>query len=154
MKTRNGLFADVPENLWNDWHWQVANRAETVEDLKKYKFILGMMEQRPDPDIEKALGASMPSLKTNVSSLDFISIMCMVRSGLGISVLPRMITLDYIGKLDFYPVSPDARRTLGMELKSLEDASAATQKFVEYVKRYTLEKFLPAHEQYGFIPRC
>ena len=21
MKTRNGLFADVPENLWNDWHW-------------------------------------------------------------------------------------------------------------------------------------
>ena len=36
MKTRNGLFADVPENLWNDWHWQVANRAETVEDLKRY----------------------------------------------------------------------------------------------------------------------
>ena len=36
MKTRNGLFADVPENLWNDWHWQVENRAETVEDLKKY----------------------------------------------------------------------------------------------------------------------
>lgn len=36
MKTRNGLFADVPENLWNDWHWQVANRAETIEDLKKY----------------------------------------------------------------------------------------------------------------------
>ena len=30
MKTRNGLFADVPENLWNDWHWQVANRAETI----------------------------------------------------------------------------------------------------------------------------
>ena len=37
MKTRNGLFADVPENLWNDWHWQVANRAETVEDLKDRK---------------------------------------------------------------------------------------------------------------------
>ena len=35
MKTRNGLFADVPENLWNDWHWQVANRAETIEDLKE-----------------------------------------------------------------------------------------------------------------------
>ena len=36
MVTRNGLFADVPEHLWNDWHWQVENRAETVEDLKKY----------------------------------------------------------------------------------------------------------------------
>ena len=35
MKTRNGLFADVPEELWNDWHWQVKNRAETIDDLKK-----------------------------------------------------------------------------------------------------------------------
>ena len=36
MKTRNGLFADVPEEQWNDWKWQVRNRVETVEDLKKY----------------------------------------------------------------------------------------------------------------------
>jgi 2-C-methyl-D-erythritol 4-phosphate cytidylyltransferase len=35
MKTRNGLFADVPEEQWNDWHWQVRNRAETLDDLKK-----------------------------------------------------------------------------------------------------------------------
>lgn len=31
----NGLFADIPDELWNDWHWQVENRIETVEDLKK-----------------------------------------------------------------------------------------------------------------------
>ena len=31
----NGLFKDIPEELWNDWHWQVENRIETVEDLKK-----------------------------------------------------------------------------------------------------------------------
>ena len=30
-----GLFTDVPDELWNDWHWQVANRIETLEDLKK-----------------------------------------------------------------------------------------------------------------------
>ena len=35
MKTRNGLFADVPEEQWNDWKWQVRNRAETVEELKE-----------------------------------------------------------------------------------------------------------------------
>ena len=52
MKTRNGLFADVPENLWNDWHWQAANRAETVEDLKKY------MNLTPDEEegVRKTLG--------------------------------------------------------------------------------------------------
>ena len=31
-----GLFKDVPDELWNDWQWQVANRVETLEDLKKY----------------------------------------------------------------------------------------------------------------------
>lgn len=32
----NGLFTDIPDEQWNDWHWQVENRVETVEDLKKY----------------------------------------------------------------------------------------------------------------------
>ena len=33
---RKQLFPNVSDADWNDWHWQVANRAETVEDLKKY----------------------------------------------------------------------------------------------------------------------
>ena len=36
MKTHNGLFADVPEQQWNDWKWQARNRVETLEELKKY----------------------------------------------------------------------------------------------------------------------
>ena len=36
METRNGLFAEVPAELWNDWKWQTRNRVETLEDLKKY----------------------------------------------------------------------------------------------------------------------
>jgi len=31
---KNGLFRDVPDELWNDWHWQVKNRVETPEELK------------------------------------------------------------------------------------------------------------------------
>ena len=38
LKSRvNGLFANVPESDWNDWKWQVRNRIETLEDLKKYQ---------------------------------------------------------------------------------------------------------------------
>lgn len=29
------LFKDVTEEQWNDWHWQVANRLSTVEDIKQ-----------------------------------------------------------------------------------------------------------------------
>lgn len=30
------LFKGVPDEKWNDWKWQVANRIETVEQLEKY----------------------------------------------------------------------------------------------------------------------
>ncbi|MBQ8880901.1 MAG: lysine 2,3-aminomutase [Oscillospiraceae bacterium] len=36
MITPNGLFADVPAELWNDWTWQAKNRITTLQDLKKY----------------------------------------------------------------------------------------------------------------------
>ena len=33
---RHILFPNVTDEQWNDWHWQVRNRIETLEDLKKY----------------------------------------------------------------------------------------------------------------------
>lgn len=32
----NGLFKDIPDAQWNDWHWQIENRIQTVDQLKKY----------------------------------------------------------------------------------------------------------------------
>ena len=29
-------FPHVTDEEWNDWHWQLKNRIETVEDLQKY----------------------------------------------------------------------------------------------------------------------
>ena len=37
MKTSNRqFFSHVPDEQWNDWKWQVKNRIETLDDLKKY----------------------------------------------------------------------------------------------------------------------
>ena len=33
---RKQLFPEVTDEQWNDWKWQVKNRSETLEDLKKY----------------------------------------------------------------------------------------------------------------------
>ncbi|TFH29314.1 MAG: lysine 2,3-aminomutase [Promethearchaeota archaeon] len=33
---RQELFGDVSDEEWSDWRWQVRNRIETVDDLKKY----------------------------------------------------------------------------------------------------------------------
>ncbi|MDR0971346.1 MAG: lysine 2,3-aminomutase [Bacteroidales bacterium] len=33
---RKELFPNVTDEQWNDWKWQVKNRIETLEELKKY----------------------------------------------------------------------------------------------------------------------
>ncbi len=45
MITHNGLFADISESNWNDWHWQLTNRATTLEDLQKYGISLTEEEE-------------------------------------------------------------------------------------------------------------
>jgi len=51
MITPNGLFADVPAELWNDWTWQAKNRITNLQDLKKYITLTPEEEQ----GIEKCL---------------------------------------------------------------------------------------------------
>ena len=36
ISRRAELFPHVTDAEWNDWHWQMKNRIETLEDLKKY----------------------------------------------------------------------------------------------------------------------
>lgn len=36
VNRRFELFKDVTDEQWNDWKWQVKNRIETVDQLKKY----------------------------------------------------------------------------------------------------------------------
>lgn len=33
---KNLFFPDATDEQWNDWHWQVKNRIETLEELKRY----------------------------------------------------------------------------------------------------------------------
>jgi lysine 2,3-aminomutase len=36
VNRRYELFKDVPDDSWNDWKWQLKNRIENVDELKKY----------------------------------------------------------------------------------------------------------------------
>lgn len=36
VSRRKEFFPDVTDKDWNDWHWQVRNRIETLDELKKY----------------------------------------------------------------------------------------------------------------------
>lgn len=55
----NGLFLDIPDEQWNDWHWQVKNRVETLEELKKYIKLT--------PEEEKGIAATLGKLRMAIT---------------------------------------------------------------------------------------
>ena len=58
---RKILFPNVTDEEWNDWHWQVKNRIETLEDLKKYIELT--------PEEEEGVKACLGTLRMAITPL-------------------------------------------------------------------------------------
>ena len=52
---RKEFFPEVTDEQWNDWHWQVMNRFETLDQLKKYI--------RLTPDVEEGIRESLKTIR-------------------------------------------------------------------------------------------
>ncbi len=59
VSRRAELFPNVSDAEWNDWHWQVKNRIETLEDLKKYIELT--------PDEEEGVKACLGTLRMAIT---------------------------------------------------------------------------------------
>ena len=64
---RHILFPDVSDADWNDWRWQVRNRIETLEDLKKYVELT--------PDEEEGVKACLGTLRMAITPY-YLSLSC------------------------------------------------------------------------------
>ncbi|MEG1622279.1 MAG: lysine 2,3-aminomutase [Alistipes sp.] len=56
---RKVLYPDVPDELWNDWKWQVKNRIETLEELKRYITLT--------PEEERGVKTSLETLRMAIT---------------------------------------------------------------------------------------
>ena len=59
------LFKDVTDEQWNDWHWQVAHRLSTVEEIAQ---VVNLTEQEKE-DIEKVMGGFRVGITPYYASL-------------------------------------------------------------------------------------
>jgi lysine 2,3-aminomutase len=35
VSKRAPIYADIPDEKWNDWRWQLSHRLNTAEDIEK-----------------------------------------------------------------------------------------------------------------------
>ncbi len=59
LSRRKELFPEVSDEQWNDWKWQVKNRIETLEELKKYVDL--------KPDEEDGVRKSLETLRMAIT---------------------------------------------------------------------------------------
>ncbi|MHC0036637.1 LysR family transcriptional regulator [Pseudoneobacillus sp. C159] len=93
-----------------------------------------MPREGGDDDINRVLGKLVPNVKFVVA--DDYAIMAMVEQGLGVSILPELVLRGQHRQISI--VGLGEFRSLGIAVNSLQDASPAVRKFLEYVKNYLL----------------
>ena len=115
--------------------------AFDIQNLNQYKIIMPIMDNTIDFDVERVFTQNSLNSDIQASSMDYIAILCMIRNGIGVSLLPRLMVLDFLDELIVLPIAPAAFRSLGMEV-NFGKSSALVSTFIRYVKKYMVEDFL------------
>lgn len=111
-----------------------------IDEFENQPFIMASMDKQNDCDVDKVLKKAGIEVNVTFSSKDDIAIMSMVENGLGVSILPELITLRHFQNVHVLPLNPPFYRTLGIGLFSLENASPAAAKFIEYAVKMLTKK--------------
>lgn len=59
----------------------------------------------------------------------------MVENGLGVSILPELVMQSYKERSITLPLEPEVYRDIALCLPSFAEASPASRRFIEYVKK-------------------
>ena len=132
---KDPMVAVVPQ-----WYDLKNKNYIDIDEFENQPFILASMDKQNDCDVDKVLKKAGIEVNVTFSSKDDIAIMSMVENGLGVSILPELITLRHFQNVHVLPLNPPFYRTLGIGLFSLENASPAAAKFIEYAVKMLTKK--------------
>lgn len=111
-----------------------------IKIFEEYPFIMAAMEKGYDCDTERAVKQNNLNLNIRLSSKDDIAILSMVENGLGLSILPELITINHSERVQTMPMKPYSYRILGVGVDSFKNISPAALKFIEYSEKMIRNK--------------
>ncbi|MDY5884199.1 MAG: LysR family transcriptional regulator [Roseburia sp.] len=103
-----------------------------VTDLDGQPFLL--LEHGGKTEVSDFLEKNGVHPKVRFTTWEDFAIMSMVEKGLGIGVLPDMILKRIPYQIEVRPLETPYYREIGIAMKNRQRLSAATQKFMEYLK--------------------
>ena len=124
---KDELMAVIPEG-----HRYADSDSFPIEALCDEPFML--LEKGPKAEISAIFERHKLTPKIHFTTLDDYAVMSMVESGLGISILPKLILKRTPYKIVAKPLSIPAYRDIGIALRSSKTASLAVKRFMEYLQ--------------------
>ena len=109
-------------------------KAYPISSFNGRPFILS--ESTIDPNIQELLNENNITPHICFSSMDDYAIMSMVEHNLGLSILPELIIEQRKDHLKTLPLEPHYYRSLGIVIKSFEQASPVAKTFIYFVFNY------------------
>ena len=111
-----------------------THKKLVISDLSDMNFILSAAGN--DYDINQALRDTTIASAANFSFFDDRSIISMVSSGLGVSILSELIIRGMSDNLDVLALYPPAKRVLGVACLDQSLLSPAARTFIEFSKNF------------------
>lgn len=124
---KDELMAVIPVE-----HPFAGEPAFPVEELEHAPFML--LEKGGKAEISAIFEKNQLTPDIKFTTWDDYAIMSMVEQGLGISILSSLILKRIPYRVAILPLSRPAYRTIGIAVKNRKTMSAATRKFLEYLK--------------------
>ena len=100
--------------------------------LKDYPFIMTYKSYDKDPHKVFEDAGFIPEVK--YYSKDDFAVLSMVQRGLGLAILPELTINEFPGDYDTRMLDPEAYRTLGVGIKSIEDAGPLARFVIKNIK--------------------
>lgn len=103
-----------------------------VSELGKHPMI--RTYQSFDRDVQKIFESTQVEPDVRYYFKDDFAVLSMVQHGIGIAVLPELITEKFPGDYDTRMLDPEAYRTLGIGLKSIKEAGPLARFIIDYIR--------------------
>lgn len=104
----------------------------TMEDIKDYPLLL--TENTYDRDVYRLIEQSGYEPDVRYTSRDDYAVLSMVRHGLGISILPKLVVEGFSKDFSVAAYRPEFYRTLGVAVRSWADAGPLVRFLIQFIK--------------------
>ena len=107
-----------------------GKRSVSKEELYEYTYV-SINEKILDSYFDKSRFAGI----LDFESIDNVSVLNMVKEGLGVSVLPRLMTLKRMNGIKIMKLEEPVSRTIGFAYKKSAKQTCAAKIFIEYLSQ-------------------